>query len=195
MTGAAPKEEGYMSSSRKCSFLGGRGLFIMNSVSVFWADSDRLLSHQTVITIADEEPHHFMEFFSPPRVCIPLRREQFRAVHSFDLNTGYNFLHFEDRARAWRLMVEHRPFFTMLSPPCTMYSTMQNANWKKMNPAIKEQRLQEAHCLLDYAMNVASHQIIQDRFFAHEHPYRATSWQRRSVLAVAATRLVQKVNI
>lgn len=52
-----------------------------------------------VIVLEDdeEEDHLFMELFSPPRVAIPLRREGFLALHSFDLITGYDFLSADTR--------------------------------------------------------------------------------------------------
>ena len=109
--------------------------------------------------------HLFMEFYSPPRVCIPLRREGFRAFYSFDLDTGYDFTDFGSRARAWKLLIRYRPFFTMLSAPCTMFSTMMNANFGKMSPEIKAKRFSEAECHLAYSMNVATHQIREERFF------------------------------
>ena len=135
-----------------------------------------------------------MEFFSPPRVAIPLRRERFLAVYSFDIVTGYDFLQFEDRARAWSLLEAHDPMFAMLSSPCTMFSTMQNANLAKMNPADRARRFEEANCLLDYSMMVAKRQCRKRRLFAHEHPQRARSWKRPSVQAVAKEPGVHKVS-
>ena len=135
-----------------------------------------------------------MEVFSAPRVCPALRREGFRATYSLDETTGFNFLDFEHRKRAYKLLGTHRVFFTMLSPPCTMYSSMQNANFGKMDPTVEARRFQEAHCLLDFAMHIAQHQVTHPgRFFAFEHPVRATSWQRRSVKALLEAPQVQAV--
>ncbi|CAK9085112.1 unnamed protein product, partial [Durusdinium trenchii] len=157
----------------------------------------RLVIGQDECIIVDEEEvaqHLFMEFYSPPRVCIPLRREGFRAFYSFDLDTGYDFTDFGGRARAWKLLIRYRPFFTMLSAPCTMFSTMMNANFGKMSPEIKAKRFSEAECHLAYSMNVATHQIREERFFAHEHPHRATSWKRRCVVDVQNRPGVQTVS-
>lgn len=144
----------------------------------------------SIINLIDDEDepeiHDFMEFFSPPRVAVALRREQMCAKHSFDLETGYDFLTCEDRAQALRLWQTHRPFFTMLSPPCTMYSSMQNLNLAKMDPDVKQKRFNEAHCLLDFAMMIAQRQMQRFKFFCHEHPQKASSWQRHTVQAVAA---------
>ena len=142
----------------------------------------------------EKQQHLFMDFFSPPRVAIPLRREGFLAVHSFDIMTGYDFLTADSRARALKLQSRHRPFFTMLSAPCTMYSPMQNANLGKMDLATKKRRWSEAHCLLDYSMLVAKRQHAQKRFFAHEHPQKATSWKRQSVKDLEEEEDVMKVS-
>ena len=134
-----------------------------------------------------------MEFFSPPRVAVELRRWGLSARYSFDINTGFDFTTFEDRARALRLVRTHCPFFTMLSPPCTMYRSMQNLNLGKMLPAVKAQRFQEAHCLLDFAMMLAQNRINENRFFCHEHPQKATSWQGESVRRILQNPGVQLV--
>ena len=130
-------------------------------------------------------PHHFMEFYSPPRVALPLRRTGFFARYSFDLMTGYDFLKFEDRARALRLYETHAPFFVMLSPPCTMFSKMQTLNLKKMQPQIRKQRFADANCMLDFAMHIADRQLRGNRFFCHEHPPGASSWRRASIAELA----------
>lgn len=139
--------------------------------------------HEVIIVLDDEEPpHHFMEFFSPPRVALKLRQRGLRAQYSFDIETGYDLLSFENRARALRLYQTHRPFFTMLSAPCTMYSKLQNLNLGKMSPEVRARRFQEAHCMLDYSMLIAKRQVETRRFFCHEHPRDASSWRRESVM-------------
>ena len=116
----------------------------------------------------------FHGIFLTPRVAISLRRRGYRARYSFDLATGCDFLKFEDRAPCgWWRRISH--FFLMLSPPCAMYSSMQNLNFSKMNPAVKESRLQHAHCRLDFSTMLAQKQHSQNRYFCHEHPQRATS--------------------
>ena len=153
-----------------------------------------VMSRNETIIIEDEDDQHaFMEFYSPPRVCIPLRRDGFKAFYSFDLDTGYDFLEMGSRARAWKLLVMYRPVFTMLSAPCTMFSVMQNANFKKMDPVVLKKRFEEADCHLTYSMNVAKHQVRSERFFAHEHPHTATSWKRRCVQEVRDMKGVQTV--
>lgn len=141
----------------------------------------------------NESPEHFMEFYSPPRVAVLLRRMGFRAQYSLDELSGYNFLKFEDRARALRLYETHAPFFVMLSPPCTMYSRMQNLNFKKMGPLVCEQRFADADCMLDFSMMVANRQVKAGRLFCHEHPQGASSWRRPSVIELSSQQQVHLV--
>ena len=157
-------------------------------------------SPSTSITIPSDEDdcsspqrHVFMEFFSPPRVAVELRRYGLPAQYSFDIQTGYDFTTFEDRARAMRLVGTHCPFFTMLSPPCTMYSPLQNLNLGKMDPQVKKKRFEEAHCLLDFSMIIAQNRVADGRFFCHEHPQRATSGQRQTVQRLIGTPNVHRV--
>ena len=66
------------------------------------------------------------------------------------------------------------------------FSSMQNLNLAKMDPDVKQKRFNEAHCLLDFAMMIAQRQMQRFKFFCHEHPQKASSWQRHTVQAVAA---------
>ena len=142
----------------------------------------------------EDDRHDFMEFFSPPRVSIPLIQRGFRARYGFDILTGYDFLTFEDRARALRLFETHRPIFTMLSPPCTMYSPLQNANLGKMSEEVKKRRFSEADCLLNFSMHIAEQQTACARLFCFEHPQKASSWKRESVMKAAGLPNVQKIS-
>lgn len=134
-----------------------------------------------IVIDEDEAPHHFMEFFSPPRVAPVLRRRGFRAYCSFDTLTGYDLLTSQDRARALRKWETHKPFFIMLSPPCTMYSKMQNLNLKKMKEDVRIRRFDEADCYLNFSMTLAKRQHRNGRFWCHEHPRDASSWRKPSV--------------
>ena len=74
----------------------------------------------------------------------------------------------------------------MLSPPCTMFSKLQNCNWKRMDPQVCRRRLEEATLHLDFAMLLARIQHAHGRFFCFEHPAGASSWQCPSVQALVA---------
>ena len=47
---------------------------------------------------------------------------------SLDLTNGYDFDKQEDREKAWKKLVEDKPAVLVDSPPCTMFSLLQELN-------------------------------------------------------------------
>lgn len=159
------------------------------AVVVRVAESDESDMESSDVETVVERTVHFMEVFSPPRVCFAVARHGLVAppMLSLDLTTGYDFLTMEDRARCLRLMESERPQFIIVSPPCTMYSPLQQLfNLKKMAAAEKERRFQEADVMLNFSMSLCRLQQDKGRYFCFEHPFRASSWQRRSVQDIIA---------
>ena len=139
--------------------------------------------------VAVVEPQvDFMEIYSPKRVFWAVRARNCKCHPSLslDLLNGYDFMSVGARAKCLRLMDEYRPKFLMLSPPCTMYSALQALNFAKMREEVLQERWQEAHALLDFAMLLAEKQVRAGRYFAYEHPVRASSWKRASVTRVVS---------
>ena len=132
----------------------------------------------------DEQKHDFMEVYSPPRVAPVLRRRFRRAYLSIDIETGYDLTRFDVRRSVVQLLQTHRPIFLMLSPPCTMFSKLQNCNIKRMDPSVRQRRLEEATLHLDFAMLLARLQAAHGRYYCFEHPHGASSWQCPSVQAL-----------
>ena len=127
----------------------------------------------------------FLEIYTPPRVCFAVARYNLLTGPSMDLETGFDFMTMESRASCLQQVQEHLPRFLMLSPPCTMYSPLQALfNLHKMSEEEKRQRFLEADTLLNFAMALCRLQSNEGRYFAFEHPDRATSWDRPSVRAV-----------
>ena len=70
-----------------------------------------------------------------------------------------------------------KPLFLMSSPPCTMFSELTRLwNLKKMEAAVREQRMAEAEQLLSFGISRCMVQYIRGHWFGHEHPWRASSW-------------------
>ena len=141
------------------------------------ADSD--------VEMAIDHPQlDFMEVFSPPRVFFPvIRRGLLAEVQcSMDLTKGFDFLTVESRAACLQALKEKKPRWVNVSPPCTMYSPLQQLfNLKKMSESQKRARFQEADNLLDFGMHLCRIQSAAGRYFLFEHPARASSWERPSV--------------
>lgn len=126
----------------------------------------------------------FMEIFSPPRVFFAMKRLGLEAdvECSMDLTKGHDFLTVDARASCLRAVLERKPKFLMVSPPCTMYSQLQRLfNLHKMSEEQRAARFLEADNLLDFAMHLCKVQSDSGRYYCFEHPHRASSWDRASV--------------
>jgi len=141
-----------------------------------------------------DKRHDFMEFYSPPRIVPECTAIGLRSQFSFDVTCGHDFLTYQSRATGFRCINEFKPLMIMLSPPCTMFSQMQNLwNVKKMEENQYQARMKEARCHIDYSMQLAMLQYSASRYFAFEHPARASSWDLECIKRVATLRGVVKV--
>ena len=86
----------------------------------------------------------------------------------------------EDREMAERYIREYRPTFLIGSPMCTMFSQIQ-ALHKGRNPEEFEARLRKAERHMEFAVKMYRIQLKKGRYFIHEHPAGATSWQMESI--------------
>ena len=86
-------------------------------------------------------------------------------------------------------VAERCPTFVGVSPPCTYFSTIQRFNHAKRHrvtaPSVLDRERDEAYCFLNFAMQLCQIQHAAGRFFYHEHPRKATSWQVASVRDVS----------
>ena len=85
-----------------------------------------------------------------------------------------------------RMLMQDQPLFIIGSPPFTTFSSLQNLSKHKRDPNIvaEERRVGVAH--LEFCISLYMIQIAEKRFFVHEHPSTATSWQETAVLQVVA---------
>ena len=68
------------------------------------------------------------EVYSPARVNEVARRWGLKPGSSVDLTNGYDFTKPEARKRAWAKIKEEDPFLIIGSPPCTLFSLLQELN-------------------------------------------------------------------
>ena len=71
------------------------------------------------------------EIYSPKRVLKVCKDNALIEGKSMDLTTGYDFTKTEDKRRAWKHIIEDQPYFIIGSPPCTMFSMLQELNLHK----------------------------------------------------------------
>ncbi len=132
------------------------------------------------------------EIYSPPRVTKML--EQMRNRHvmpgfALDLTVvdpddgkPWDFTVPEKRAKARRMLRASKPYILIGSPVCTQYSTWQALNRARFPDTPEKQRARvEAQLRLDFVISLYYEQLEGGRYFLHEHPYFATSWELESV--------------
>ena len=76
------------------------------------------------------------------------------------------------QAKVWKMLRRDKPLVVGLSPPCTLFSSLQNLR-KSDIPA---DELEVAMACVRFCVEVALFQISRGRLFHFEHPLTATSW-------------------
>ena len=132
-------------------------------------------------SMQNPEPDDFMEVFTLPRIVPIARQAGLTSIRSMDKLNGWNLLSEEVVGNALLEIFRRRPHVVMLSPPCTMFSKMQDTNWKRIEPVKLEKQCTEAAWLLDVAIWIAKYQHENGRKFILEHPAGAKGWQREEM--------------
>ena len=103
----------------------------------------------------------------------------------FDLKVGKDLSQLETRCEVFRTIEQRRPKLLVTSPPCTMYSRLQQLwNVKNMSPEEYNRRKAIADEYLQFSHTCNKVQHNAGRSFAHEHPAGASSWKEDSTQAV-----------
>ena len=121
------------------------------------------------------------EVFSPPRVVQMAVRMGMVGGRSMDLKTGWDFSVRSDRRKAVEMILREDPWLVVGSPPCTMFSLLQNLNVHKYGHMEERKRAFEekkraAEEHVKFCVQLYRLQISRGRYFLHEHPDGATSW-------------------
>ena len=127
------------------------------------------------------------EIFSPPRVAAQAQLVGMRPGFSVDLEKkradGEHWdlskdQHVED---LMNLIDTEKPEFLGGSPPCGPFSNLQNLvdALGKVDPKVREQRLKEGKKHLRTAVRAYWKQMNEGRYFVHEHPKGAKSWEEK----------------
>ena len=121
------------------------------------------------------------EVYSPERIVQACRQYDLRPGRSMDIRTGYNFDLAADRKRAVDQINADKPTILVGSPPCTMFSVLQNlaVAVNKDKPGWMEawqRKLDQARRHIKFCCYLYDIQIKEGRFFLHEHPWSARSW-------------------
>ena len=127
------------------------------------------------------------EVYSPERVNKTAAKYGLKPGSSLDLTNGWDFNKREHRRQAWKKIMQEEPELLIGSPPCTMFSILQQLNlaihaedveW--MRRFRKEWQVAVQH--IEFCIRVYRHQLSQGRHFLHEHPWSAKSWRLEALM-------------
>ena len=140
------------------------------------------------------------EMYSPPRVTAELTRSKKRFRHvlpgfAFDLTVSdpedgqpWDFSKKAKQEKARRIVREQRPYMLIGSPMCTHFSTWTYLNDAKAKDTEKLRRARKkAIQHIEFMVSLYEEQLAAGRYFLHEHPRYATSWQLRRMAHLMAT--------
>jgi hypothetical protein len=133
------------------------------------------------------------DIYSPPRVTAAAARlKHFGIAPGFamDLRTNdengvpWNFDLADRRDAARRKVVAERPMFLIGSPMCTRFCGWQHLNDPKRDPETVRREHVQAVLHLSFVCELYKLQNDAGRYFFHEHPHSASSWNEDVVKEV-----------
>ena len=139
-----------------------------------------------------------MEVHSPVRVAAICSKFGLTPGVSLDLKNGWDFDKAADRREAVRKVLEDKPSLLIGSPPCTWFSMLQELNIAKYrdNPewqAKYQLELEKAIRHVKFCCQLYRLQMKDGRYWLHEHPWSARSWQLPCIQELEKTRRTLKV--
>ena len=141
---------------------------------------------RTVLTFRASKPD-VSEVYSPPRIVAEAARQGLKPGFSLDLTVQredgdqWDFSRKRHRDEATRMVVQDEPYCLIGSPPCTMFSVLQNGNRWRFTESDWNRKLAEAEVHIEFCLTLYEIQRRAGRFYLHEHPRTATSWKLRSM--------------
>ena len=143
------------------------------------------------------------EIYSPPRVTAMLKRLNDHGLIpglALDLTTmdpddgtPWDFDLPAKREKALKLLRAQKPLFVIGSPMCTRWCSWQRLNDLKRNAAIVQHEKDLALTHLEFMAQIYWEQIQGERFFLHEHPEAAGSWEESCIQDLLEHRDVERV--
>eukprot|EP00435_Cladocopium_sp_Y103_P033679 s671_g8.t1 len=101
---------------------------------------------------------------------------------AFDLELGHDLLDKKVRDEVRRYIQEIKPGLVVISPPCTLFSLLQNLSAAKRTPEnakIFLRRMTEAKVLLQFGIEIALEVLSYGGTFVFEHPLTSRAWSER----------------
>ena len=137
------------------------------------------------------------EIYSPARVTQVCSKFGLQPGSAMDLMTGYDFDLLDDRNRAMRKLLVEKPNLLIGSPPCTYMSVLQELNkWLNRNSQEWldkfELNRQKAVRHIEFCCRLYKLQMAAGRYFLHEHPWTARSWELEAMKSLLSDPRVKR---
>ena len=141
-----------------------------------------------------------MEVYSPERVASYCREFGLAPGSSLDLSNGFDFDTLHDRQRAWEMVHRDVPLLIIGSPPCTYFSVLNelNKHINRDNAAWMQRfddNLRKAKRHVKFCCSLYRHQVANNRYFLHEHPWLARSWTLPCIEEIEKMQNVERVRL
>jgi hypothetical protein len=142
------------------------------------------------------------EIYSPPRVTAAAKLMPDSGIipgFALDLTTTdekgapWDFDVPAQRRKAEQRIRNEKPMFLIGSPMCTAFSTWQRLNDKRRTEEEKREIMSRARLHLRFTMDLYRLQVAEGRYFVHEHPAYATSWDEDCTRRIANLKGVETV--
>ena len=141
----------------------------------------RLKSFSKILGMTPRNLLTVAELYNPERFAQPAKKLGLLPGEAYDLQLGDDLLESGTRDQARSYFQTVRPGLVVISPPCTLFSRLQQlSKWKTHDPESMNQylrRLRQAKVLLHFGLEIA--QIVMDYngIFVFEHPLTSEAWQ------------------
>ncbi len=126
-----------------------------------------------------------MEVFSPERIGIKAGDHGIVQGSAFDLQNGWDLNDKKQQKEVERQIELEKPTLLIGSPPCVRFSILMNLLMSKdISPERRSkfhEELDEAIEQLRFCFRLYRKQIKAGRYFLHEHPATASSWEIHEV--------------
>ena len=140
----------------------------------------KLKSFSRIIGLTPRNLLTVAELYNPERFAQPAKKLGFLPGEAYDLQLGDDLLETGTREAAREYFRTVRPGLVVISPPCTLFSRLQQlSRWKTQDAESMERylrRLRQAKVLLHFGLEIAQEVKSCRGIFVFEHPLTSEAW-------------------
>ena len=145
-------------------------------------------SSEVVKTLMEIGAIDVLELFSPQRVTKELKRFGLRKGVAVDLeemkpdgSEAWDLDREDDYQMVLEMISKEEPLLVTSSPPCEVFSPLRGLSNFKRDPETVREEEELGRERLRKSMSCCKEQADQGRFYLHEHPKNAKSWEEEEV--------------